>query len=49
MIKVFLLALGAIGVFWLVYFFMQWAINDDMFFDGGWEEEEEDEHTREEQ
>jgi hypothetical protein len=48
--EVLLLGLGAIAVLWLVYCFMQWAMSDDMFFDGGWEEEEEDdEHTREEQ
>lgn len=41
-VLVFLWALGAIGVFWLVYCFMQWAMSDDMFFDGGWEEEEKD-------
>jgi hypothetical protein len=43
MIEVFLMCLGAVAGLWLVYCFMQWAMSDDMFFDGGWEEEEENE------
>lgn len=43
MTEVLLLGLGGVAVLWLVYCFMQWAMSDEMFFDGGWEEEEEDE------
>lgn len=42
MIEVLLMCLGAVAGLWLVYCFMQWAMSDDMFFDGGWVEKEEE-------
>ena len=38
-----LIAVGVLLMLWLVYSFIQWVVNDDIFFDGGyWPEHDEE-------
>lgn len=45
---VILAAIGVLLVLWFVHFFIQWVLNDDVFFDGGYWPEHDHEEDEEE-